>query len=174
MTAPWWQAPQDIVLGDYVETDTHKHRGRVYKIHPGWPAGSGCPESDEWLAGQQPEPLTAYKNDRWISVLVHEGGAVTVPASLAHRVEPFDFENGYAKQYFRPADEAPIPWDLRLSFTPDAIREHFEGDEPDPTEGMTDEQLAEVGRTALTDDMLYDAFHGALVWALDEERGESE
>lgn len=65
-------------------------------------------------------------------------------------------------------DEA-IPYDLRLSFTPDAIREHFQDDEPDPTEDMTDEQLAEVGRTALTDDGLYRAFHDALVWALPDD-----
>lgn len=62
-----------------------------------------------------------------------------------------------------------IPWDLRLSFTPDAIREHFEGDDPDPTEGLTDEQLADVGRHALTDEGLYDAFHESLTWALDSD-----
>jgi hypothetical protein len=65
-------------------------------------------------------------------------------------------------------DDAPeaIPFDLRLSFTPDAIRDHFEGDEPDPTEGMTDEQLTEVGRTALADHGVYRAFHDALVLRL--------
>lgn len=96
-----WRAPQDIVLGDYVETDTHGHRGRVHQVHPGYPAGSGCPESDAWLAGQQPEPLTIYKNERWISVLVHGGGSIAVPSALAHRVEPFNFVNDYANQYFR-------------------------------------------------------------------------
>lgn len=64
--------------------------------------------------------------------------------------------------------EDVIPYDLRLSFTPAAIREHFEGDDEDPTASLTDEQLAEVGRTALTDDGLYRAFHEALVWALEE------
>jgi hypothetical protein len=59
--------------------------------------------------------------------------------------------------------------DLRLSFTPDAIREHFENEDPDPTAGKTDEELREVGYTALTDDGLYRAFHEALVWALDHE-----
>jgi len=60
---------------------------------------------------------------------------------------------------------------LRLSFAPDAIREHFEADEPDPTAGMTDEQLRAVGEAALTSDLLYREFHDALVWALgkDEE-----
>jgi hypothetical protein len=69
-----------------------------------------------------------------------------------------------------PTDDV-IPYDLRLSFTPDAIREHFEGDEPDPTEGMTDEQLTEVGRTALVDEGLYRAFHESLTWALTENDG---
>lgn len=67
-----------------------------------------------------------------------------------------------------------IPSDLRLSFTPDAIREHFEGDEPDPTEGLTDEQLAEVGRMALTDDGLYRAFHDALTWAIKDDEQEQQ
>jgi hypothetical protein len=56
---------------------------------------------------------------------------------------------------------------LRLSFTPSAIREHFEGDEPDPTEGMTDEQLREIGEAALNDDILYREFHRALVAAFE-------
>lgn len=72
-------------------------------------------------------------------------------------------------------DEA-IPGDLRLSFTPNAIREHFEGadDEDNLTLGMSDEQLAEVGRAALTDDGLYRAFHEALTWALGEAAGACE
>jgi hypothetical protein len=58
--------------------------------------------------------------------------------------------------------------DLRLYFTPNAIREHFECDEPDPTAGLTDDQLREVGWLALTDDSLYRTFHECLVWALEE------
>lgn len=99
-----WRAPQEIVLGDYVETDTHGHRGRVHKVHPGYPAGFGCPEDDQWLAGQQPHPLTAYKKERWVSILVHGGGSVVVPSAFAHRVDPFPFENDYANQYFRQED----------------------------------------------------------------------
>lgn len=100
-TYPDWRVPQEIVLGDYVETNVHGHRGRVFQVHPGYPAGLGCPESDAWLAGQQPTPLTEYKYARWVSILVHKGGSVVVPSDLAHRVEPFDFESDYANQYFR-------------------------------------------------------------------------
>ena len=53
---------------------------------------------------------------------------------------------------------------LRLSFTPDAIREHFEGGDYASVDKMSDEELAQVGATALTDDGLYRAFHEALVW----------
>jgi len=58
---------------------------------------------------------------------------------------------------------------LRLSFTPDAIREHFEdADEDDnPTTGMTDEQLAEIGEAALNDEILWREFHRALVAAFE-------
>lgn len=89
----------DIVLGDFVETTTHKYRGRVTDVHH-W-----CPESDAWLAGQQPEPLTHRKMDRWISVLVHDGGSVVVPDDLARRIEPFEFRNPWASFYFREVSE---------------------------------------------------------------------
>jgi len=98
---PDWRAPQEVVLGDFVETVVHRHRGRVYKVHPGFPAGPGCPEDDGWLAGQQPVPLTDRKYERWVSILVHNGGSVVVPSSLVHRVKPFEFANDYANQYFR-------------------------------------------------------------------------
>lgn len=57
---------------------------------------------------------------------------------------------------------------LRLHFTPDAIREHFADDDPNPIEGMTDDQLRQVGWLALTDDALYRAFHDALCWSVAE------
>lgn len=49
-----------------------------------------------------------------------------------------------------------------LSFEPDAIRDHFEADEDDPTVSMTDEQLLTVGSDALQDDRLYNVFHELL------------
>lgn len=49
-----------------------------------------------------------------------------------------------------------------LSFEPDAIREHFEVDEDDPTEDMTDEELLAIGENALQDDELYRVFHELL------------
>ena len=97
---PDWQAPQEIVLGDYVRTDHHGHRGRVYKVHPSYPAGFGCPEDEQWLRGQA-IPVYQYKNDRWVSILVHRGGAVVAPSALCTRIDPFPFENRYANQYFR-------------------------------------------------------------------------
>lgn len=57
---------------------------------------------------------------------------------------------------------------LRLSFTPDAIREHFDSDDEFDVDSMTDEQLGEVGSIALQDDGLYRAFHEALEWAMKE------
>lgn len=59
------------------------------------------------------------------------------------------------------ADRAQRSYYL-LSFEPDAIREHFEVDEEDPTEGMTDEQLEAVALEALSDDRLYSVFHELL------------
>ena len=105
---PDWEAPQDIVLGDYVRTQHYGYRGRVYKVHPGYPAGFGCPEDEQWLRGQA-IPVMQYKNERWLSILVHEdghggGGSVVAPAALCERIDPFPFKHRYANQYFR-ADE---------------------------------------------------------------------
>lgn len=58
---------------------------------------------------------------------------------------------------------------LRLSFSPDAIREHY-ADEDGKIEGLTEEQLCQVGMTALTDDLVYSAFHEALERAITLER----
>lgn len=57
---------------------------------------------------------------------------------------------------------------LRLSFEPQAIRDHFDSDDPNPTTNLTDEQLARVGEIALQDDRIYEAFHRALDEALRE------
>lgn len=57
---------------------------------------------------------------------------------------------------------------LCLWFTPEAIREHFAGLEPDRTQGLTDEQLIEVGQYALDHDALYETFHDVLLDAFRE------
>lgn len=61
---------------------------------------------------------------------------------------------------------------LALWFTPQAIREHYEGDDDDPTAGMTDDELAKAGHQALLDDGLYRAFHAALEGALGRDDGD--
>lgn len=60
--------------------------------------------------------------------------------------------------------DAPI---LALYFTPDAIRDHFEYD-PRVTLA-SDERLRRVGLDALQADYIYEAFHDALVAALENE-----
>jgi hypothetical protein len=47
-------------------------------------------------------------------------------------------------------------------FTPDAIRDHYDGTEDNPTIGMTDEELKIVGRTALQDEYLWDVYSEVL------------
>lgn len=57
---------------------------------------------------------------------------------------------------------------LRLSFEPQAIREHFEGDEgplADLVAIARDEDLRRIGESAITYDSLYRVFHEALVYA---------
>jgi hypothetical protein len=64
------------------------------------------------------------------------------------------------------------PNPLALYFTPDAIRDHFEGDVIDNNEDgglatwivheATDDQLRELGEACLTSDTLYSEFHRLL------------
>lgn len=58
--------------------------------------------------------------------------------------------------------------DYVLSFEPGAIRDHFEADEDDPTQGMSDEELLVVAEAALSSDRLYETFHDVLVETLRE------
>lgn len=52
---------------------------------------------------------------------------------------------------------------LALWFTPQSIKDHFNNS--DAIEALTDEQLVEIGTTALNDNLLYAAFHEALTAA---------
>ena len=60
---------------------------------------------------------------------------------------------------------------LCVSFEPDAIRAHFEGDDPDPTQGMTDEQLRAIGHYAISADSLWSLFHELLVEGFNDYDG---
>lgn len=59
---------------------------------------------------------------------------------------------------------------LALWFTPQAIRDHWDGAEDVPTglDKLTDDELAEAGGMALQDDGLYEQFHRTLTWAVEQ------
>lgn len=58
---------------------------------------------------------------------------------------------------------------LALWFTPQCIRDHFDGEIDLSSVSAAD--LRKVGETALFDDAIYRAFHEALVFALKSELG---
>jgi hypothetical protein len=119
-------------LGAWVRTDAFNRSGRVTDIH------LGCPEDDAWLACQSDRRVIGMKDEVWVSILVHEGGAVTVPAELTHRIDPIpNFKNTWASFYF---DEEPRekyqPWNVPVTLSPkrpsrseilDFEDAHFEG-----------------------------------------------
>lgn len=85
-----------IGLGDYVHTMTHDYRGRVTDLH------FGCPEGRAWIMGQE-VPIRDEALDSlypWLTVLVHGGGAVVVPAYDIELTEPFEFVNPWADHYW--------------------------------------------------------------------------
>lgn len=57
---------------------------------------------------------------------------------------------------------------LRVSFEPQAIRDHFEGCDPDPTKELTDAQLSQVGEYALSAENLWTTFHEILLDAIND------
>lgn len=59
---------------------------------------------------------------------------------------------------------------LRLSLTPSAIREHYDGSSPG-IDNLTDEQLLAVGNSVLCSDELYRVFHEELQLAIEELYG---
>lgn len=59
---------------------------------------------------------------------------------------------------------------LCVSFEPDAIRAHFEMDEPDPTKDLTDEQLEKIGEYAISSDSLWSEFHRLLVESIEAHK----
>jgi len=87
-----------ICLGDYVETSPHGHRGRVKAIHHTF---SETSESDRWFEMQQPTYDKLSKNEKWYSILCHPRGSVMVARSRVKKIDKFDFENPWAKDYFR-------------------------------------------------------------------------
>lgn len=61
--------------------------------------------------------------------------------------------------------------ELALSFEPQAIRDHFDGDDDNRSEWIanaTDEQLREVALECLSGDVIYNAFHESLRLAVDD------
>lgn len=60
-----------------------------------------------------------------------------------------------------------VDTNLCVSFEPQAFRDHFEGDDPDPTEEFTNEQLHAMGQWAIASDRLWELFHELLVDAID-------
>ena len=85
-------------MGDYVQ-DHLGRKGRVYAVH------FSCPENKSWLALQRHLPGSdpeAWRDARWVSVLVHNSGSVVLPEQMLTIIEPFSFANASAGFYFRP------------------------------------------------------------------------
>ena len=84
-----------IYLGDYV-ADDYGRLGRVYNVY------YSCPQNTDWLTIQLHPFTDAERKERWMSVLVHDGGAIVTCESRLTRVEPFILFNTSEDFYFRP------------------------------------------------------------------------
>lgn len=148
----------DIRLGDYVETVFHKHRGRVTDISEWCDAGN----TNAWFRAQNPPYDKAQKMERWVTILVHEGGSVCVAESRAAITSKFDFVNPYADKYFR---DTPSFTSLQIDLIKE-LAQPLVGDgdnheytrgiceliaDIDPKGNMAQEERAEELRVELTD-----------------------
>lgn len=93
-----------IILGSYVRSARHGHIGRVTDIDLSFAftgeAGRHDDDGEGWLAGQTIPVSEEQRQGRWISILVHNGGAVLVPVDSVEVIEPFPFVNDFAAFYF--------------------------------------------------------------------------
>ena len=81
--------------GDYVTSAKHGYSGRAYKF-------SFLTNKDaEWVAAQN-TPLTIEEiRGRFVSILIHEGGAVMVPESSITIIDPIkDFAHPFRIKHF--------------------------------------------------------------------------
>lgn len=68
-------------------------------------------------------------------------------------------------------DAHEVDAQLALWFTPQCIRDHFDGDDDERAKWVADatqDDLAEIGHDALADDGIYRAFHEALAGGVDD------
>ena len=67
---------------------------------------------------------------------------------------------------------------MQIFFTPDAVKEHFDFVDPDPLEGLTDDEISKVGNLALEsfsqDDIIWNLFDEHLESAVSEVRKDSQ
>jgi len=89
-------------IGDFVETTNGTGlRGRIYDAHFMCPEGAAWPMGQQFL-GSDPQ---RFRNCRWVSVLVHDGGSVVVPEQFVRVIEPFALNNDHAGLLFPPQKE---------------------------------------------------------------------
>lgn len=109
--------------------------------------------------------MPEHLKDRSVTVTFHYSAADAADAEtrgdLVDRLNELGNELGYDVEHKNTAEER-----LALWFTPQAIRDHFDGDEGtvvDWVHGASDDELRALGEECLGADTLYSEFHRLLV-----------
>jgi|DEB0MinimDraft_10_1074344.scaffolds.fasta_scaffold193356_2 hypothetical protein len=84
-----------VALGSFVKDINYGRIGRVVQIH------TKCPESQAWINGQE-KPYSKWEQEaeRWISVLIHNGGSIVVTENRLKVIKPFKMKNNWYAHYF--------------------------------------------------------------------------
>jgi len=129
---------------------------------------AGVPTGGQFASKSQPAPGYTLDADDSPVQATSPGRPVEPEVEVqgdGSRIEAYS-RNG---ELYEPADEAGPAGDAKVSFSPEAIREHFEGMGAS-TEDLSDEQLRGVAEDALDDDRLWDTYHRVLDAAIRRER----
>ena len=95
LTLPKDTIANNIVFGDYVRSTNHGHTGRVYQFE------TLTAEDQSWVNYQNIKLSQAQQQEPMICILVHNSGAVSVPANTCVRILPIaDFNHPYNDEYF--------------------------------------------------------------------------
>jgi len=123
---------------------------------------AGVPTGGQFASKSQPAPGFALDAD-------DSPGQATIDGRPVEPVVEVQGDGGRTESYRRDGDPYGPDDDAKVSFSPEAIRQHFE-EMGASTADLSDEQLRSVAEDALGDYRLWDTYHRVLDSAIRRER----
>lgn len=88
-------------VGDFIQTGTHRHQGRVTMKESMYRGANGRAKKDKWFRAQSPRLPDSTLNDPWYHILCKGGGSVYVTESdIKAIVRPYDLKHPYWDEFY--------------------------------------------------------------------------